>query len=78
MEVDAEVMQTYPCFHCIEKDKRIAALEAELTQERKDLHEAWDLYQAAKAKLDAVEKFNDEYCKRNRVFAAEWKERRSE
>ena len=30
------------------------------------------------AKLDAVEKFNDEYCKRNRVFAAEWKERRSE
>jgi len=34
---------------------RIAALEAELTQERKDLHEAWDLYQAAKAKLDAVQ-----------------------
>ena len=29
MEVDAEVMQTYPCFHCIEKDKRIAVLEDE-------------------------------------------------
>jgi hypothetical protein len=29
MEVDAEMMQTYPCFHCIEKDKRIAELQAE-------------------------------------------------
>ena len=35
--------------------KHVVELEAELTQERKDLHEAWDLYQAAKAKLDAVE-----------------------
>ena len=38
-----------------ELEDRIAVLEAELTQERKDFHEAWDMYQAAKAKLDAIE-----------------------
>ena len=34
MEVDAEVMQTYPCFHCIEKDKRIADLKNDIDQYR--------------------------------------------
>ena len=35
-------MQTYPCFHCIEKDKRIAVLEYEVDMWRKHVVELED------------------------------------
>jgi len=56
MEVDAEVMQTYPCFHCIEKDKRIAELE-ETNRAYKD---AWSV-NILTERIDQLEPFCERF-----------------